>query len=195
MTIIMKIKLNNTGKNPMICSMVLMIWVAKAYKIKSREHKMNTATKSILGQMPTAAAHSAAPATSTKTLASLLLAAGVAALVVMTDQMIDNWADSHVVAAWLALWAVAALAIGMLRGVTRALAQNLMSGLDAWSAHLARSRADERLWAMAQTDGRLMRDLQTAMDRAEDDTQPANDLNALMTRRVARMVQNRMYYI
>jgi hypothetical protein len=195
MTIIIKIKLNNTGKNPKICSMVLMIWVAKAYKIKSREHKMNTATKSILGQMPIVSAAAAAPATSTKTLASFMLAAGVAALVVMTDQMIDSWADSHVVAAWFALWAVAALAIGMLRGVTRALAQNLMSGLDAWSAHLARSRADERLWAMAQTDGRLMRDLQTAMDRAQDDTQPANDLNALMTRRVARMVQNRMYYI
>lgn len=172
-----------------------MIWVAKLNKIKSREHKMNTATKSILGQMPTPSTAAAAPATSTKALATLMLAAGVAALVVLTDQMIDSWAESHVVAAWLALWAVAAVAIGVLRGVTRALAQNLMSGLDAWSAHVARRRADERLWAMAQTDSRLMNDLQTAMDRASHETQPANDIATLMTRRTARMLQSRMYYI
>ena len=156
---------------------------------------MNTSAKSILGQMPSDAAPVAAPATSTKTLASLMLAAGVAGLVVIADQMIDSWAESHVVAAWLALWAVAALAIGALRGVSRALAQNLMTGLDAWSAHVARRRADERLWAMAQTDVRMMRDLQTAMDRADDGTQPVDDITALMTRRATRMVQNRMYYI
>ena len=155
---------------------------------------MNTATPSILGQMPHTAA-AAAPATSTKTLATLMLAAGVAALVVVTDQMIDSWAETHVVAAWLALWAVAAVAIGVLRGVTRVLAQNLMGGLDAWSAHVARRRADERLWAMAQTDSRLMRDLQTAMDRAEDPAVPAADLTTYMSRRAARMVNSRMYYI
>jgi hypothetical protein len=175
--------------------MVLIIWVAKLTKINSREHTMNTATKSILGQMPAQTAVAAAPATSTKALATLMLAAGVAALVVLTDQMIDSWAESHVVAAWLALWAVAAVAIGVLRGVTRALAQNLMSGLDAWSAHVARRRADERLWAMAQTDSRLMNDLQTAMDRASNETQPAKDIATLMTRRTARMLQSRMYYI
>lgn len=174
--------------------MVLIIWVAKLNKIESREHKMNTATKSILGQMPHTAA-AAAPATFTKTLATLMLAAGVAALVVVTDQMIDSWAETHVVAAWLALWAVAAVAIGVLRGVTRALAQNLMGGLDAWSAHVAHRRADERLWAMAQTDSRLMSDLQTAIDRAGNETQPANDITTLMTRRTARMLQSRMYYI
>jgi len=152
---------------------------------------MNTATKSILGQMPVPTAVAVAPATSTKALATLMLAAGVATLVVMADQMIDSWAESHVVAAWLALWAVAAVAIG----VTRVLAQNLISGLDAWSAHVARRRADERLWAMAQTDSRLMNDLQTAMDRASNETQPANDIATLMTRRTARMLQSRMYYI
>lgn len=156
---------------------------------------MNTATKSILGQMPTDAAPAATPATSTKALATLMLAAGVAALVVLADQMIDSWAESHVVAAWLALWAVAAVAIGVLRGVTRALAQNLMGGLDAWSAHVARRRADERLWAMAQTDSRLMGELQTAMDRAGNEAQPAKDITTLMTRRTARMLQSRMYYI
>ena len=192
---IMKIKLNDIGKNPMIHSMVLLIWIAKENKTESREHKMNTTVKSILGTMTAAPAAQAVPSSTSKTLANLLLAAGVAALVVGVDQLIDGWAESHVVAAWLALWAVAVLAIVLLRGLTRLLAQNLMTGLDAWSAHVARGRADERLWAMAQSDPRLMSELQVAMDRASEDTGPARDLENLMTRRAARLVRDRMYYI
>ena len=65
---------------------------------------MNTiANKSVLGQMPAATAQAVAPATSAKTLSTLLLAAGVAALVVMADQMSDDWAETHVLASWLAL--------------------------------------------------------------------------------------------
>jgi len=154
-----------------------------------------TVTKSVLGQVPTSTTASVGSATSAKTLSTLLLAAGVAALVVMTDQMIDDWAETHVIASWLALWAVAVLAIGVLRGVTRMLAQKLMAGLDGWSANVARRRSDQRLWAMAQNDSRMMRDLQTAMDRADDDSTPAKDVNVLMSRRVARMVQSRLYYI
>jgi hypothetical protein len=156
---------------------------------------MNTTAKSVLGTMPSMPAVNAAPRSSSKTLANLLLAAGVAALVVGVDQMIDSWAESHVVAAWLALWAVAVLAIVVLRGLTRHLAQNLMTGLDAWSAHVARSRADERLWSMAQSDPRLMSDLQVAMDRASETPGPVSDLETLMTRRAARVVRDRLYYI
>jgi hypothetical protein len=195
MNAIMKIKLNDIGKNPMIRNIVLLIWIAKENKTESREHKMNTITKSILGTVPTISAAQTALSTSSKTLANLLLAAGVAALVVGVDQMIDSWAESHLVAAWLALWAVAVLAIVLLRGLTRHLAQNLMTGLDAWSAHVARSRADERLWAMAQSDPRLMRELQVAMDRSSEATGPARDLETLMNRRAARLVRDRMYYI
>ena len=191
----MNLKLNNIGKNPMIRNVVLLIWIAKEDKTRSREHKMNTTTKSILGQLPTASAAAAAHNTSSKTLATLMLAAGVAAMVVMVDQLIDSWAESHVVAAWLALWAVAVLAIVLLRGLSRHLAQNLMTGLDAWSAHVARRRADERLWSMAQTDPRLMSDLQVAMDRAAPETLPPRDLETLMTRRASRMVRDRLYYI
>ncbi len=195
MKVIKKIKLNNTSENPMIQPMVLLFWIAKENKTESREHKMNTTTSSVLGTMPTVAAATAAPRSSSKTLANLLLAAGVAALVVGVDQMIDSWAESHVVAAWLALWAVAVLAIVVLRGLTRHLAQNLMTGLDAWSAHVARSRADERLWSMAQSDPRLMSDLQVAMDRASETPGPAQNLENLVTRRAARLVRDRLYYI
>ena len=173
----------------------MLIWIAKENIVEPRENKMTTVVKSILGTMPGISAAPAVPTSSSKTVANLMLAAGVAALVVGADQLIDSWAQSHVVAAWLALWAVAVLAIVVLRGLTRHLAQNLMTGLDAWSAHVARSRADERLWSMAQSDPRLMSDLQVAMDRASEATGPVRDLETLMTRRAARLVRDRMYYI
>jgi hypothetical protein len=157
---------------------------------------MNTTTeKSVLGQMPSVSSISAGSTTSTQNLALWLLAAGVAALVVLVDHMIDGWANTHVLASWLALWAVAVLAIVVLRGVTRMLAQAVITGLDNWSANVARRRSDQRLWAMAQTDTRMMRDLQTAMDRAEDTSTPAADLTTFMSRRAARMVNNRIHYI
>jgi hypothetical protein len=157
---------------------------------------MNTSSeKSVLAPIPAAPLLREATSTSTKTLASWMLAAGVAALVVTTDILIDAWAESHVLAAWIALWVVAVVAIAALRGVTRLMAQNLMTGLDAWSANVARRRADQRLWAMAQSDSRMLRDLQTAMDRAEETDIPAPDVTTLMSRRVARMVNSRLYYI
>jgi hypothetical protein len=157
---------------------------------------MNTRSeKSVLAPIPAAPLLREATSTSTKTLASWMLAAGVAALVVTTDILIDAWAESHVLAAWIALWVVAVVAIAALRGVTRLMAQNLMTGLDAWSANVARRRADQRLWAMAQSDSRMLRDLQTAMDRAEETDIPAPDVTTLMSRRVARMVNSRLYYI
>ena len=157
---------------------------------------MNTRSeKSVLAPIPAAPLLREATSTSTKTLASWMLAAGVAALVVTTDILIDAWAESHVLAAWVALWVVAVVAIAALRGVTRLMAQNLMTGLDAWSANVAHRRADQRLWAMAQSDSRMLRDLQTAMDRAEETDIPAPDVTTLMSRRVARMVNSRLYYI
>ena len=40
-----------------------------------------------------------------KGLSAMLLAAMVSALVVVADQLIDTWADGHLLAAWVALWA------------------------------------------------------------------------------------------
>jgi hypothetical protein len=120
-------------------------------------------------------------------------------MVVVVDQLINDWAETHVLAAWLALWVVAVVAIAALRGVSRLLAQNLMVGLDGWSAHVARRRADERLWAMAQNDSRLMQDLQLAMDRTEElQTEvrsSSGDLTTFVARRTPRMLNNFSYYI
>jgi len=134
-----------------------------------------------------------AEGSSSRALASLLLAAGVAALVVLADQLLDAWADRHELASWLVLWGIAVAAIVLLRGVTRFVARNAMGALDGWSAKLAQRRADERLWSMAQTDPRLMADLQAALDRSG--AVPAQDVVDLTQRRAARILRDRLYYI
>lgn len=135
----------------------------------------------------------AAEGTSSRFLASAILAGGVAALVVTVDQLIDGWAETHVIASWLALWGVAVLAIALLRGVTRRLAQAVVQGLDGWSAHVAKRRADERLWAIASSDARLMADLQGALSRAEREGD--DEAASLSRRRVARLARSHLNYI
>lgn len=128
-----------------------------------------------------------------RALASLLLAAGVSALVVLADQLMARWADTHEVAAWLVLWGIAVMAIVLLRGLTRLLARQAMRALDTWSAGVARRRADERLWNMARHDPRMMAELQCALARSEQG--PAKDLLELNQRRAARIVRDRLHYI
>lgn len=135
----------------------------------------------------------AAGQTSPRVLASLLLAAGVATLVVIADHLMASWAERHEVAAWLALWGIAVLAMALLRGLSRMLACKAMSALDQWSARLARRRADQRLWSMAQTDERLMADLQSALQRSGQSA--PRDVVDLGQRRAARILREGLHYI
>ena len=128
----------------------------------------------------------------TRTLAAMLLAAIVAALVVVADQMMVTWADGHLLAAWVTLWAVAFAAVGLFAGVSKTLAIQAKQALNAWSASMARRRSDERLWAIAQTDARLMSELQSALSRTNEDLP---SLQSSTQRRVERMLQSRQYYI
>jgi len=104
---------------------------------------------------------------STKGLSAMLLAAMVSALVVVADQLIDTWADGHLMVAWIALWLVGFAALAVFAGAARKLASTVVGALDAWSQRVAQARADERLWAIARTDPRVMADLNAAMTRNE----------------------------
>lgn len=156
---------------------------------------MNTSTHPTLNPLGGSAPAVKPASTSSRTLASVLLAAGVAALVVMADQWLDAWAERHVVSAWIALWAVAVLAIAVLRGLSRYLAQSVMHGLDGWSANVAQRRSDRRLWAMAQNDGRMMTELQAAFDREDNEDAQLQNLEALSRRRAARTLRQRLHHI
>ena len=105
---------------------------------------------------------------STKGLSAMLLAAMVSALVVVADQLIETWANGHLMVAWVALWLVGFAALAVFAGAARKLAVTVVGALDAWSQRIAQARADERLWAIAKTDPRVMADLNAAMARSED---------------------------
>ena len=107
---------------------------------------------------------------SAKGLAGALLAAIVAALLVVADQLVETWADGRILAAWVMLWVVAFAALALLAPTTRYFSGNVVRALDAWSRRMARERADERLWDLAQKDSRVMADLRAAKTRAESET-------------------------
>ena len=104
---------------------------------------------------------------STRSLSVMLLAAMVSALVVVADQLIETWADGHLLAAWVALWLIGFVALAMFAAPARRLAAGAVAALNAWSARTAMDRADARLWKIAQADPRVMADLNAAMARSD----------------------------
>lgn len=103
---------------------------------------------------------------STNSLSTMLLAAMVSALVVVADQLMDTWAEGHLMLAWITLWVVGFAAVAVFAGAARKLATVLVKALDAWSARTAQRRADERLWSSAKADPRIMAELTAAMSRS-----------------------------
>lgn len=99
-------------------------------------------------------------------LSAMLLAAMVSALIVVADQLIETWADGHLMLAWVALWVVGFAALALFAGSAQTLAKATMSGLNKWAAHSAQARADRRLWASAEADPRIMAEIQAAIERA-----------------------------
>ena len=105
----------------------------------------------------------------TRALAKLLLSAIAAAVMVVAYQVMDSLAEGHLLVMWMGLWATAFVALAVFASATRRLAAHIKEGLDNWSRSIAEARADERLWAMAKNDARLMADLQAVLSRNDVD--------------------------
>lgn len=103
-----------------------------------------------------------------RSLATMLLAAVVAALVVIADRLISTWADGHLLLAWVVLWAVVFAGTALFAGTARQLASRAVLVLDGWSRSMAEKRAEARLWDMARSDPRLMSELVHARQRDEE---------------------------
>lgn len=133
------------------------------------------------------AAHTAAPAPkaaarrpeNARTLAAFLLAAAVAALAVAVDGLVDTLAEGHLLATWVALWAVVFAGSLLLAGTARRTAGRTMEALNAWARRRAELRAEARFLALAATDERVMSDLRVAQTRAEQTADVTNFQNAL----------------
>ena len=99
----------------------------------------------------------------TRATATLLLAAVVAALMVVANQVVGTWSENHLMAAWITLWTVAFAAIGLLASPLLRMAQSLREGLKAWNERRRLTAADHKLWSVALTDARVMADISRAM--------------------------------
>ncbi|HSI52730.1 MAG: hypothetical protein ACAH21_09365 [Ramlibacter sp.] len=95
--------------------------------------------------------------------ASMLLAAIVAALMVVANQVIDTWTEGHLLAAWIVMWAVAFAALALLASPARRAVASLRAGTRQWAAARKQAAQDEKLWAIALTDARVMADISRAM--------------------------------
>lgn len=102
--------------------------------------------------------------------ASLLLAAVVAGLLVVANQVVDTWANGQVVAAWMMLWAVAFVGIALFSAPARRAGFALRSAGARWAENRRLAIEDEKTWQLAVKDLRVMADISHALDRrAVDD--------------------------
>ncbi len=95
--------------------------------------------------------------------ATLLLAAVVAALLVVANQVIETWTEGHLLAAWIVLWTIAFATLALLATPARRVVRRLRTGLKAWSAARQQAAADEQYWNAALSDARVMADISRAM--------------------------------
>jgi hypothetical protein len=105
---------------------------------------------------------------SAKTLAGMLLAAVLAALLVVADQLIETWADGHLLVGWVALWTAAFAALALLAPSLRQLSSTLALTVARWSQAAKQRRLENQMWDYARQDPRVMSDLQLALQRDEE---------------------------
>jgi hypothetical protein len=106
---------------------------------------MNTAVLTSASSHNNPARAAAAKPENARGLAALLLAASVAALAVVADQLIQTWMDGHLFLAWITLWAVVFAGSLLLTGTIRRMSARVVAGLDQWAADHAQARAAARL--------------------------------------------------
>ncbi len=111
--------------------------------------------------------------TGARSVATVLLAAVVSALVFAANQLIETWVDGHLLAAWAAMWAVTFAAIALAAGPIRraVLSVKNMDGSAVYAAWSARRKArinDEKMWDYARQDSRLMADIVRAVENTPD---------------------------
>jgi protein-S-isoprenylcysteine O-methyltransferase Ste14 len=102
--------------------------------------------------------------------ATVLLAALVAALLVVANQVIETWTEGHLLAAWIALWTVAFAGLALLAVPARRMGRRLQAAWASGAAARRQASEDRKLWDVALSDARVMADLSRAMsnDAARD---------------------------
>lgn len=102
-----------------------------------------------------------------KGLPGVLVVGGVSAAIVVADQIVSAWTDGHLLLGWVAMWVVVFTLLAVFSDAIRAWPTVLRRRLAASRRVAAQRAEDERTWAVAQGDPRLMAELQCALTRAQ----------------------------
>ena len=102
-----------------------------------------------------------------KGLIAMLLTGALSALVVVADQIVSTWTDDHLLMAWVALWVMVFTAVALFAEASRGWTSRMAAALQRRARAASERAADERFWEVAQSDPRLMAELQAARYRAE----------------------------
>lgn len=97
-------------------------------------------------------------------LATLLLAAIVAAMLVVANQVIETWTEGHLLAAWIVMWTVAFAGLALLASPARRASEALAVGFKGWAASRKQAAEDDKLWQVALSDARVMADISRSMN-------------------------------
>lgn len=101
-------------------------------------------------------------------LAGLLSAAVLAALLAVADQVIDSWAEGHLLLAWVVLWSALFAALALLVRPLRVASVATAMVLQKWLAARALARHEQALWECALQDPRMVQELRAAHARSAE---------------------------
>jgi hypothetical protein len=104
-----------------------------------------------------------------RTLAGMLLAAVLSALLVVAGQVIDTWTDGHLLAGWVALWTVTFAALALLAPPLRKMSSVASRLISASLSAAKERRMEEKMWEYANRDPRIMAELQHAVMRSRNE--------------------------
>jgi len=107
-------------------------------------------------------------AKASRTLAGLLSAAVLAALLVIAEQLIDNWAEGHLLLAWVLLWSALFAGLALLARPLRIASVAAAMALQNWFAARAQARREQAAWELALQDPRVRQELRAAHSRSTD---------------------------
>jgi len=100
-----------------------------------------------------------------KTLAGVLLSAVIASLLVVADQVIENWADGHLLMGWVALWSLVFAGLAFCARPLRRASTMVARSVDKRLKAAMQARLEARMWDYARMDPRVMDELRAAAKR------------------------------
>jgi hypothetical protein len=140
---------------------------AKEFAMTHLAHATSTSAATTRKHAQAAVPSAAALETEEKArpLAGMLLAAGMAALLVTADQVINSWTDGHMLAAWVALWTVTFAALAILATPLRKISNTGAAWLNAYLQASKERREEAQMWELARHDHRVMAEIRLASIR------------------------------